>query len=157
MSQSAKAGEPQEPTRRGRAAAVGNDALALATAALRRAGFPDIGLVTRWAEIAGGGVAAVAAPVRYQEGPNGAVLTLRCEPGATVFLQHETRALLGRINAFLGRGRVARIRLVAGELARKRELPNHPLHGRPALPQSELTGLPGALDRLGKLRQRLRK
>ena len=156
MSQSAKDEVPQAPKRRGRATAVGNDALNLASPALRRAGFPDPSLISRWAEIAGPGVARVAEPVRFQEAAGGGVLCLRCEAGAAVFLQHETRALIGRVNQYLGAGRVARIRLVPGTLYRQPEPPNHPLLGRDlALPEDP--GLSGALERLTELRRRLKK
>jgi hypothetical protein len=157
MSQSAKNDEPQEPTRRGRAGALGADALGLAGAAFRRVGFPDPNLVMRWREVAGEAVAAVAEPVKFQEGPSGAVLSLRCEPGAAVFLQHETRSLIGRLNAFLGPSRIARIRLVPGPLSSPREAPRHPLLGRGgALPPKD-SDLPAALTRLSQLRRSLRK
>jgi hypothetical protein len=157
MSQSGKTGGPQEPKRRGRAGAVGNDALGLADAALRRAGFPDASLITHWADIAGPGVARVAEPVRFTESAGGGVLTLRCEAGAAVFLQHETRPLLSRLNRFLGPGRVARIRLVPGTLQQTPEPPNHPLLGRPPMELPQEPGLSGALTRLSALRRGLKK
>ena len=157
MSQSAKKDQPQETIRRGRAGAVGADALGIAGAALRRAGFPDSSIVMRWREIAGEAVAEVAEPVKFQEGPSGAVLTLRCEPGAAVFLQHETRPLIGRLNTFLGPGRIARIRLVPGQLSRPVEPKPHPMLGRQPAPEPAETGLSGALARLGRLRGTFRK
>jgi hypothetical protein len=157
MSQSAKSPEPQETIRRGRAGPLGADAVGLASAAMKRAGFPDSTLVTRWRQIAGDAVADVAEPVRFQEGPNGAVLSLRCETGAAVFLQHETRPLIGRLNAFLGPGRIARIRLVPGPLSLPQSPKSHPLLGR-AIPSGPAeTGLSGALARLSRLRKSLRK
>ena len=157
MSQNAKDKDLQEPThRRGRAGAVAIDALNYAGSAFRRAGFDDPSLVTRWAEIAGDSVAAVAEPVKLQEGADGAVLTLRCEPGAAVFLQHETRALLGRVNGFLGPGRVSRIKLTQGLLYRSSEPPHHPGRDLPAAPPPE-PGLSAAIERLTTLRQRLKR
>src|SRR5689334_20202472 len=89
---------PNEPQpRRGRAAAVGNDAQKLARAGFERAGFPEPGLVLRWKEIVGAEVARIARPLRFSEGATGGVLTLRADPAASVFLQHESRVLLGRI------------------------------------------------------------
>ena len=111
----------------------------------------------RWREIAGEAVAEVAEPVKFQEGPSGAVLTLRCEPGAAVFLQHETRPLIGRLNTFLGPGRIARIRLVPGQLSRPVEPKPHPMLGRQPAPEPAETGLSGALARLGRLRGTFRK
>src|SRR5882672_10498754 len=122
MSQSAKGKNPQAvfqsaTARRGRAGAAGRDALNHASAALAKAGFSDPTLVLNWREIAGADIARIAQPVRLSEGPEGAVLTLRCEAGAAVFLQHQTRALLERINGYLGASRIARLRLVSGELS----------------------------------------
>jgi hypothetical protein len=48
------------------------------------------------------------------------VLTLKAEPAAALFLQHESRALCARINSYLGRIAVVRLRFVQGTLA---ELP----------------------------------
>ena len=131
MSQSAKGKDPQAvfqsgTARRGRARAAGQDALNHAAAALAKAGFSDPTLVLNWREIAGTDMARIAQPVRLSEGPDGAVLTLRCEAGAAVFLQHQTRALLERINGYLGASRIARLRLVAGELTRSSEPMDHP-------------------------------
>jgi len=105
------------PPRRGRAAAIGNDARALARAGFERAGFLESGLVLRWKEIVGPDVARIARPLRLADGPSGGVLTLKADPAASVFLQHESRTLCGRINAFLGQNAVQRLRFVAGELA----------------------------------------
>ena len=57
----------------------------------------------RWCEIVGPDIARIAEPLRLTEGPEGAVLTLKCEAGAAVFLQHQTRELLQRLTAYLGR------------------------------------------------------
>jgi hypothetical protein len=157
MTQSAKNGEPQETIRRGRASALGADAMKLAGGALKRAGFPDPTLVMCWREIAGDAVASISEPVKFHEGPDGAVLSLRCEPGAAVFLQHETRPLIGRLNAFLGSGRVARIRLVPGPLSRPAKIPPHPFRDRSTAAGSPEAGLSEALTRLGRLRDSFRK
>ena len=59
-------------------------------------------------------IARFAEPLKLSEGPSGGTLTLRAEPAAAVFMQHQTRALCERINAFLGRPAVARLRFVDG-------------------------------------------
>ncbi len=160
MMPSAKDGRVQEGTqnhpRRGYARPLADDALRETAAALGLAGFSDATLVLRWAEIAGPEVARVAEPVKLQEGPEGAILTLKSEPGAAVFLQHETRALIERLNAFLGAKRIARIKLISGNIPERIESPTHPsLH----LPQrgvpEEDTGLKGALKRFARLRGQL--
>jgi hypothetical protein len=45
------------------------------------------------------------------------VLTLKAEPAASVFLEHDAHSLCARINAFLGREAVTRLRFVHGALA----------------------------------------
>jgi hypothetical protein len=117
---------PQNHPRRGFARPLADDALRETAAALSQAGFADPTLVLRWAEIVGPEVARVAEPVKLQEGPDGAVLTLKSEPGAAVFLQHETRALVERLNSYLGANRIARIKLVSGNLPERIDSPEHP-------------------------------
>jgi hypothetical protein len=106
----------EPPQRRARAEAVGRDASIAARAAFVRAGFSDPTLVLRWNEIAGRETARIARPLRLSEGPSGGVLTLRAEPAAALFLQHESRSLCERINAYLGRPAVAKLRFVQGPL-----------------------------------------
>src|SRR3954464_12834869 len=112
MSQSAKRKAAQETSgrvaRHGWARAAGEGVLGEATAGFARAGFSDATLLIRWSEIVGPHIARIALPLRWQDGPDGAVLTVKCEPGATVLLQHQTRALIERLNAYLGQGRIVR-------------------------------------------------
>ena len=102
------------PPRRGRASPVSSDATAAGRTAFLRAGFSDPTLVLRWKEIAGPEIARIAHPLRFSE--TGGVLTLLAEPGAALFLGHESRLLAARINAYLGRTAVARIKFVQGTL-----------------------------------------
>ncbi|MDE2134042.1 MAG: DUF721 domain-containing protein [Alphaproteobacteria bacterium] len=106
----------QQPKRRNWVSPLAPDASTAARTAFTRAGFSDPTLVLRWDEIAGPETARLARPVRLSEGPNGGVLTLKAEPGAALFLQHETRPLCERINAYLGRPAVSRLRFVQGPL-----------------------------------------
>ncbi|HTT96533.1 MAG TPA: DciA family protein [Rhizomicrobium sp.] len=117
MAETRKDKHPEPPpVRRGRTTAVGAEANLAAQSAFQRAGFTDPTLILRWSEIAGAETAALTQPVSLKEGPHGGVLTLRAEPGAAVFLQHDSRALCDRINAYLGRPAVARLRFVQGSL-----------------------------------------
>jgi len=158
MSQSPKRSSSQEPTRyaarRGWARPAVEGVLGEAAPAFARAGFPDATLILRWREIAGAEVARVARPLKWQDGPGGAVLTLKCEPSAAVLLQHQTRTLTERLNAYLGAGRVARLRLVPGRLTDIAVPPPHPA------PQSDfcadVPALSEALDRMASLRARLK-
>jgi hypothetical protein len=112
----ARSTEDEQPQRRNWVSPLAPSAAAAAQAAFARAGFPDPTLVLRWEEIAGPETARLARPIRFSQGPNGGVLTLKAEPGAALFLQHETRPLCERINAYLGRPAVSRLRFVQGPL-----------------------------------------
>jgi len=110
--------QPQEPgeiPRRGRATAIGGDASQAAHAAFDRAGFSDPSLVTRWSEIAGPEISRIARPLRFQEKTG--TLTLLAEPGAALFLGHDSRQLTGRINAYLGRAAVTKVKFVQGTVS----------------------------------------
>ncbi len=121
MARSAK--DEQLPKRRNWISALAPDATAVAHTAFARAGFADPTLVLRWEEIAGPETARLATPVRFSEGPSGGVLTLKAEPAAAVFLQHETRPLCERINAYLGRPAVVRLRFVQGKVESRQAPP----------------------------------
>jgi len=118
------------PPRRNRTEPVAAQAGFAAAAALARAGFADPTLVLRWEEIAGADIARIARPIRLSEGAAGGVLTLKAEPAACLFLQHQTRMLCDRINAYLGRAAIARLRFVQGPLAA------HPSSSRLAVAKS---------------------
>ena len=119
------------PQRRARPEPVGHDVSLAARTAFTRAGFADPTLVLRWVEIAGGDTARIAHPIKFAESPSGGVLTLKAEPAAALFLQHESRALCERINAYLGRPAVAKLRFVQGSLP---SLPVPPAIRRPVEP-----------------------
>ena len=161
MTQSGDDKQSGEPLpRRGRAGAVARDTPALSAAAFARKGFSDPALVLRWAEIAGPEVARLARPLKLSEGPNGGVLTLKAEPGASLFLSHETRSLCARINAYLGRPAVTRLRFVQGPLAARpvrravlRPSPSVPARD-PVLAFRGAEGLREALASLARWRSR---
>jgi hypothetical protein len=124
MAQSRKTNEPELPfARRNWAAPIAQDSRAAAQTALVRAGFADPAILLHWDEIAGADTARLARPIRLTEGPSGGVLTLKSEPGAALFLHHESRALTERINAYLGRPAVARLRFVQGPIAKRQIQP----------------------------------
>jgi hypothetical protein len=127
MGEDAKRGSPEPPPRRNRAEPVSRNAAALSAQGFARAGFRDPTLVLHWGQIAGAEVARVAQPLRLSESPSGGVLTLKAEPGASLFLQHESRELCQRINSYLGRNAVARLRFVQGPLLETRPSPRPPL------------------------------
>lgn len=120
MNEDAKRNPPEPPPRRNRTEPVARGAASLSANVFARAGFRDPTLALRWTEIAGADVARIAQPLRLSEGASGGVLTLKAEPGAALFLQHESRALCERINAYLGRNAVTRLRFVQGPLTERR-------------------------------------
>ena len=111
-----QSGKPAEEPRqrRGRPLPVSGDASLAGQAAFLRAGFGDPTLVLRWKEIAGAEIARIAQPLKFNEASG--VLTLLAEPGAALFLGHDSRILAERINSYLGRPAVARIKFVQGRL-----------------------------------------
>jgi hypothetical protein len=147
------------PQRRGRPETVGRDITQAARNAFVRTGFTDPTLVLRWTEIAGPQTARIARPIRFSEGPSGGVLTLKAEPAAALFLQHESRSLCERINAYLGRPAVAKLRFVQGPLV---PLPAPPTLQRPVEPPASdparrwrgPEGLGNALLNLARMRGR---
>jgi len=87
--------------------------------ALERRGRAFGSLVAKWSSIAGERLAAETAPERLvtARGGPGGTLHLRVAPGVAPIVQHEAPQLIERINAFLGAGIVARLKLVQAPLA----------------------------------------
>ena len=83
--------------------------------------WSDPSFVLRWTEIAGPEVARIAQPLRLAQDKSGGVLTLKAEPGAALFLQHESRSLIARINAYLGAAAIQRLKFVQAPLAARPE------------------------------------
>ena len=105
---------------------MAGDASLAAQAAFARAGFSDASLVTRWSEIAGPEISRIARPLRFQEKTG--TLTLLAEPGAALFLGHDSRQLAARINAYLGRPAVTKVKFVQGAVSQP------PTRSKPAKP-----------------------
>lgn len=147
------------PQRRNWVSPLSTNASAVGQSAFLRAGFSDPALVLHWEEIAGPETARLARPLRLSEGPRGGVLTLLAEPGAAVFLQHETRALCERINGFLGRFAVVRLKFVQGSLTQRqaprppRKIPETLALSDPARHYQGPEGVREALWRLARARR----
>ena len=144
-----------QPKRRNWVGPLAPDAAAAGESAFARAGFADPTLVLNWDAIAGPETARLARPLRLSQGPSGGVLTLKAEPGAAVFLQHDTRSLCERINAYLGRPAVARLKFVEGALAPRPQTPPRrpPPEGDlpPSDPAQNYSGPDGLREALRKL------
>jgi len=155
MAQSPKDKQPDPPpARRGRATPLGAEASLAGQSAFVRAGFSDPTLVLRWEQIAGSGTAALAQPVSLKDGASGGVLTLKAEPGAAIFLQHDGQALCERINSYLGRQAVARLRFIQGPLTQRTKPPPRPPSKQPIAgtdPAQKYQGPEGLRDAILKL------
>jgi hypothetical protein len=133
MANTPRQADDQPPQRRNRALAIGSDIVPVGRQAFTRAGFADSTLVLHWAEIVGADVARISRPLKLVEAASGGVLTLKAESAAAVFLQHESRDLCARINAYLGRQAVHRLRFVPGSLlAADKPAPEAPQDAAPA-------------------------
>jgi hypothetical protein len=163
MTQSRKTTDSQAPAslaRRNWAGAIASDVRVAASEALLRAGFSDPTILLHWDEVAGAETARLASPVRFTEGASGGVLTLKAEPGAALFLHHDTRALTARINAYLGREAVTRLRFIQGPVLRrpppppKRAAPLPPPASDPANRYKGPDSVRDALLKLARARQR---
>lgn len=90
--------------------------------AVKKRGFASTDLFRNWAEIVGPVFASVTRPERLswprrledggEAGFEPATLTVRCEGGRALLLQHEAPVVVERINAVFGFPAVARLRIV---------------------------------------------
>jgi hypothetical protein len=103
--------------------AVGAALPALTRRALGRRGFAEGGLALDWAAVVGEEVAANTLPLKiaYPRGErSGGTLHLKVSSGYALVLTHCEPQLIERVNAYLGYGAVARLRLTQGPMARPR-------------------------------------
>ena len=158
MADDAKPKHAEPPPRRNWTEPVGRSAGAISSDLFAKAGFRDPTIVLRWAEIAGPEVARLCQPIRLGSGPGGGVLTLKAEPGASLFLQHESRELCARINRYLGAETVTRVKFVQGPLALRPKppqrcpIPGEVPRGDPALAYRGPKSLSEALLKLARAR-----
>ncbi len=75
-------------------------------------------LLARWREIAGADLALRTEPTRLIKSRQGggATLELRVEGPSAAIIQHRARDVLDRVNLFLGKGAVEKLRIVQGPL-----------------------------------------
>jgi len=134
---SRKATEPQRSVRGNKARPIHDEMRTQSAQVFSRAGFSDPTLVLHWREIAGEETARIACPIRFADSAQGGILTLRAEPGAALFLQHESPALIDRVNAFLGRLAVAKLRFVQGPLTRPPAKPTKRASPKACVPDTD--------------------
>ena len=96
---------------------MAQDALSLLRHHLNARGFAQIEIVTRWAEIAGHGLAEHCFPYRLSAGgASGATLTLVADDRAALELQHQAPKIIDKINAYFGKATISKIKVVAGNV-----------------------------------------
>lgn len=76
------------------------------------------GLKARWREIVGETLAARTEPVKLSKGKAGATLELKVDGPAAALIQHQSADILARVNLFLGKDQVERLRIVQGVVRR---------------------------------------
>ncbi|MBT6590802.1 MAG: DUF721 domain-containing protein [Rhodospirillaceae bacterium] len=131
------------------------------SAALRKRGFAEGDVISRWGDIVGPELAAVTAPEKLQQRRGdvaGAVLHVRVGGAAAVELQHMAPMVIERINGFYGYRAVDRLKLVQAPLPKpekRRQVTSRPLTRAESDALSEDTAgtksphLRQALERLG--------
>lgn len=127
--------------------------------ALRRQGFAESEVVTRWAEIVGKELARIATPEKlaFRRGsPAGATLHVRAAGPAALELQHMAPTVIERINTYYGYRAVERLHIVQGPPVpsdRRRNATSTPL---PAVVRARLDNAVGNTTHDG-LRSTLRR
>ena len=137
--------------------------------AAARQGFAGGEILSRWAEIVGPEIAAVAAPQKLsvpprapaadpEAAPHRATLTLRVEGAFALEVQHRSGEIVARVNAHLGWPCVGQIKIRQGSIARtaapRRPAPAPTPEEAAAVDRAAATiedeGLAEALARLGR-------
>lgn len=138
--------------------AIGAKLPALTRKVLGKRGDAFAAIVADWPQIVGAETARETLPESL--GRNSGILALRVDGAIALEVQHMTPQLIERINLWLGRPAVSRIRLVRGVVPRPRVMPPLPAPRR-LTPQEEATierqtagiddaDLAAALRRLGR-------
>ena len=96
---------------------------------MKAQGFASTEIISRWADIVGGEIAAHSEPLKISwpravgdEAPEPATLVLRVEGPAALEIQHLSAVILERVNRFFGWQAIGRIALRQAPL-RRREQP----------------------------------
>jgi hypothetical protein len=127
--------------------------------ALGRRGFAEGGLALDWAAIVGEEVAANTLPLKIASPRGeraGGTLHLRVATGYALVIAHCEPQLLERVNAYLGYGAVARLKLTQGPIGRPRARPESDGDSAPAEPVAGIED-PELAAALGSLAKALRR
>lgn len=159
-----KSGSPGGDKRVGATRAVSTLVSPLTRRALGKHGFASASLISDWATIIGGELAASCHPIKlaFPQGKrDGGTLHLHVTGGAALEIQHMTPQVIERINGHLGYRAVERVRLVQGQKPRNTAVRTRRLNDRrirrpaapldcPALDEVTDPALRESLQRLGR-------
>lgn len=127
-----------------------------------KAGFGSAAILAQWRDIVGGELGLRTRPEKIvwprqgEEQPKPATLVVRAEGGDALEIQHMTREIVDRINAFFGWPAVGKVKVRQAPVARASAPAENPPQepDRPA-PPADLSGIDDpelreALERLGR-------
>lgn len=83
---------------------------------MKKRGFAEVRVATRWPEIVGENLAGQTLPEKLSRGRDGGTLTLRVSGAAALELTYLTPQLIERINTYFGFRAVARLHFVQGPI-----------------------------------------
>lgn len=152
---------------RGKATPVSDLVTQILDPVMRRRAGMSLALIQSWEEIAGEALAQNSRPERIawprranEDDPfQPATLVIACEAAAALRLQHMTGEIIARVNAFLGFGAVAKVRLVQKQVSRpesrRRPEPRPLRRDEAARLETKVAGIEDdalrqALERLGR-------
>ena len=128
-----KTGVKKRSERRARASSASSVARSLITPAMRKKGFAQVEVITRWPHIVGPELAEATVPtgLRFPRGERmGATLVVRCESAFAPLLTHKAGRVIEMVNSFFGYAAVAKLEVKQGPLPRvkhRRPLEKTPL------------------------------
>ncbi len=141
--------KPQYSGRRFKASKASSLASSLVSPAIRRKGFAQAEVITRWAHIVGPELSVSTLPVKlmFPRGEKmGAKLIIRCESAFAPLVVHKSERIIQMVNSFFGYGAVAKIEVKQGPLPkikRSVSLDKKPLTAKQ---NEKLDGLVGKKD-----------
>ncbi len=107
------------PARRYKATAAASVASKLVSSAVRRKGFAQAEVVTRWKQIVGVELAAATLPLKlvFPRGERlGAKLIIRCESAFAPLVTHKGERIIEMVNSFFGYSAVSKLEVKQGPL-----------------------------------------
>jgi hypothetical protein len=143
--------------RKGNAVPVSDLTTAILDPVMRRRAGMSIALLQSWDEIVGEQLGRLSRPDKIawprranEDDPfQPATLIVACEGAAAIRLQHMTSEIVQRVNAFLGFGAIAKVRLVQKQVAPAEKDRRPPLRPLKADEKTRVEGLVAGIDHDG--------